>query len=138
MPLWQKANGLLSWLAMATTRIWQTYRESLSETNNWFRKKLEGLGFLVTTYSDVTRASFEKSIKEFVSKAKGAEAIVVYYAGHGIESNGINYLLPTDARLDERDDAEFQGIPLDRVLVKVGEAGAQKFEFWSCWNGLSY
>lgn len=86
---------------------------------------LKSLDFQVISFTDLTRTAFEKSLKEFVNKAKGAEAIVIYYAGHGSESNGINYLLPTDARLDEWDDAEFQGISLDRVLLKMGEVGSK-------------
>ena len=49
---------------------------------------------------------------------------MVYYAGHGIEVGGTNYLVPVDARLRKDTDAEFEAVPLTQVLTAV--RGARK------------
>jgi uncharacterized caspase-like protein len=46
----------------------------------------------------------------------------VYFAGHGVELNGTNYLIPIDARLATDRDVEFEAVPLDRVMSAVGGA----------------
>jgi len=49
---------------------------------------------------------------------------VVYYAGHGMEIGGINYLIPTDAKLAADRDAESQAVALEQVIAAV--SGARK------------
>jgi uncharacterized caspase-like protein len=49
---------------------------------------------------------------------------VIYYAGHGIEMGGRNYLIPVDARLQTDRDVEFEAVPLDQVLSST--EGARK------------
>jgi uncharacterized caspase-like protein len=60
----------------------------------------------------------------FAREAEGADWAVVYYAGHGIEMGGVNYLLPVDARLETDRDAQFEAVPLDQVMSAVD--GAKK------------
>jgi hypothetical protein len=59
----------------------------------------------------------------FEDKAAGADWAVVYYAGHGIEVDGRNYLIPVDAELKRATDAEDETYALDRVLARVAAAG---------------
>jgi Caspase domain len=68
---------------------------------------------------------FKRTIRRFEDLADGADIAVIYYAGHGIEINGINYLIPVDARLANDRDAEDEAVPLDRVIGSAG--GAKKF-----------
>jgi uncharacterized protein len=49
---------------------------------------------------------------------------VVYYAGHGLELNGVNYLVPVDATLERDVDVEDEAIPLDGVLRTIEAANA--------------
>lgn len=58
---------------------------------------LQKLGFTVTVLTDPTRAALIEGLGEFEETAKGSEAAVIYYAGHGAMIDGVNYLLPKDA-----------------------------------------
>ena len=58
--------------------------------------------------------------------AKGAEAALFFYAGHGIEVKGKNYLLPVDASLGENDGEDalpLETLAVDKVLADLGDAG---------------
>jgi len=57
-----------------------------------------------------------RAIREFSAMTRDADVAVVFYAGHGLEVDGTNYLIPTDARLASDIDVEDEAISLDRVL----------------------
>lgn len=80
-------------------------------------------GFDVTLVTDVTRAGFDQALRDFRQQADGADVAMVYFAGHGIESGGTNWLLPVDVRLQESRDLRFEAIELDGLLETL--AGAQ-------------
>ena len=83
------------------------------------------LGFATVTLApDLTRDKFFASLHEFGLEAEKAEWAVVYYAGHGMEIGGVNYLIPVDARLKADSDAETQAVALEQVIAAV--AGARK------------
>ena len=63
------------------------------------------------------------ALAAFEDKATGADWAVVYYAGHGIEVDGRNYLVPVDAQLKRATDVEDETLPLDRVLARMAAAG---------------
>jgi len=67
---------------------------------------------------------FKRAIRKFESEADQADIAVVYYAGHGLEISGTNYLIPTDARLASDRDAEDEAIPLERLVSSAD--GAKK------------
>jgi tetratricopeptide (TPR) repeat protein len=86
---------------------------------------LRGLGFqTVTLAPDVTRDQFFAALRDFGREAEKADWAVVYYAGHGMEIGGVNYLIPTDARLAADRDAESQAVALEQVIAAV--SGAHK------------
>ncbi|MGH6825724.1 caspase family protein [Methyloceanibacter sp.] len=86
-----------------------------------FRK----LGFAeVIEKRDLSLADLSSELKAFGDKAADADWAVVYYAGHGIEVGGVNYVIPIDAELKTSSHVEEEAIPLDRVLSKV--EGAHK------------
>jgi uncharacterized caspase-like protein len=61
---------------------------------------LKGLGFqTVTLANDLTRDKFFATLRAFAAEAEKADWAVVYYAGHGFEIGGVNYLVPIDAKL---------------------------------------
>jgi tetratricopeptide (TPR) repeat protein len=82
-------------------------------------------GFEVTKASDVTRADFIATLNRFADVAAKADWAVIYFAGHGLQLGGVNYLIPVDAKLAADRDVEDEAIPLDRVMSAV--AGARKF-----------
>ena len=86
---------------------------------------LKDVGFQTVTLSnDLTRDKFFEALRGFASDAEKADWAVVYYAGHGFEIGGVNYLVPVDARLAADKDAETEAVALEQVIAAVG--GARK------------
>ncbi len=77
---------------------------------------------LVMPRNDLGAVEFRRALREFGDKARDADIAVIYYAGHGLEVDGINYLIPVDAMLERDSDVYDEAIPLDRVLVAVEPA----------------
>jgi tetratricopeptide (TPR) repeat protein len=88
---------------------------------------LRNVGFdTVTLAVDVTREKLIDALRSFADEAEKADWAMVYYAGHGIEVNGQNYLIPTDAKLATDRDVQFEAIPLDQVMASL--EGAKKLK----------
>jgi tetratricopeptide (TPR) repeat protein len=86
---------------------------------------LRGVGFQsVQVAADLTRDRLAQALQAFAAEADRADWAVVYFAGHGIEIGGVNYLIPTDARLKADRDVPLETVALDQVLATV--AGAKK------------
>lgn len=84
---------------------------------------LHDVGFqTVISVSDLTRDKFFDALKAFAEEAEKADWAVVYYAGHGFEIGGVNYLVPVDAKLASDKDAETQAVALEQVIAAVGAA----------------
>ncbi|TFV39384.1 caspase family protein [Bradyrhizobium frederickii] len=71
---------------------------------------------------DLNVAEMRRALRDFGGKAREADVAVVYYAGHGIELDGTNYLIPTDATLETDSDVLDETIALDRALFAVEPA----------------
>ena len=84
--------------------------------------ELTRLGFEVIEKHDLGVATMRKALGEFEDKVTGAEWAFVYYAGHGMELNGMNWLIPVDAELLRATDTPDEAIPLERVLERVSAA----------------
>ena len=74
------------------------------------------LGFEVTTVRDADLAGMNEALRLFARASAGADVAVVFYAGHGLEVDGVNYLVPVDAQLERDTDVEYEALALDRVL----------------------
>lgn len=85
-------------------------------------RKLERLGFDVTLALDPDFASFGRVLGRYARKTQNANLSLVYFAGHGIELSGRNYLIPTNALLEHEADAEFETISLETVMERSGQA----------------
>ena len=75
---------------------------------------------------DVSRDKMIEALRSFAAAADKADWAVVYYAGHGIEVNGVNYLVPVDAKLASDRDVLFEAMPLDQVMAAID--GAKKLK----------
>jgi uncharacterized caspase-like protein len=60
---------------------------------------LERLGFTLLLRLDLDKAGMDRAVREFAAGLADAEAGVLFYAGHGLEVGGVNYLVPVDAEL---------------------------------------
>jgi hypothetical protein len=82
-------------------------------------QSLRDLGFSVMLGVDLGKAGFEKTVLDFSETLNGAEAAVFYYAGHGLQVDGRNYMVPVDAKLADEADLPFQLVAMDIVLNKL-------------------
>jgi uncharacterized caspase-like protein len=73
----------------------------------------------VVERQDLTLAELSSELKTFGDHALDADWAVIYYAGHGIEVGGINYVIPVDAELKTTGHVEEEAVPLERLLSKV-------------------
>ena len=81
---------------------------------------LEKAGFdVVESRSDLGVVEFKRALREFMFTAQDADIAVVYFAGHGIEIRGSNYLIPVDAKLRSDYDADDEAISLERLILAV-------------------
>ena len=68
---------------------------------------------------DLNAAEMRRALRDFGGRTREADVAVVYYAGHGIELDGTNYLIPTDATLETDSDVLDETLPLERALFAV-------------------
>ena len=80
---------------------------------------LEGLGFEVIKGLDLDERAFEGKLREFAQAARGAAVTVFFYAGHGLQVEGENYLVPTDAKLAEEVDLRLEAFELAAFLRQM-------------------
>lgn len=71
---------------------------------------------------DLNASEMRRSLREFAARTRDADMAVIYYAGHGIELDGSNYLVPTDAMLETDGDVLDETVALDRALYAVEPA----------------
>jgi hypothetical protein len=84
---------------------------------------LKDAGFdVVDSRRDLIAADTRRALRDFADRARDADIAVVYYAGHGIEVDGGNYLIPVDAKLERDTDVYDEALSLDRVLLAVEPA----------------
>ena len=92
------------------------------------------LGFDVTTVRDADLAGMNESLRLFARASAGADVAVVFFAGHGLEVDGVNYLVPVDARLERDTDVEYEALALDRVLRATSGAALRVVILDACRN----
>jgi uncharacterized caspase-like protein len=86
-------------------------------------KMLKAAGFdAVDALTNLPANELRKALRDFGNKNRDADIAVVYYAGHGIELDGVNYLIPIDATLQTDADVLDETVSLDRVLFAVEPA----------------
>jgi uncharacterized caspase-like protein len=83
----------------------------------------KGAGFdVVELKRDLKVAEMRRILRDFSDTVRDADVAIVYFAGHGIEIDGTNYLIPVDAVLERDIDAFDEAIPLDRLLTVIEPA----------------
>lgn len=84
---------------------------------------LKGAGFDVVDWrQDLGILESRRALRDFADRAADADIAVVYYAGHGIEVDGTNYLIPVDAKLERDTDVFDEALSLNRVLQAIEPA----------------
>ena len=80
---------------------------------------LQRLGFAVTRIENADQVTLRRGLQQFALAASASEMAAVFYAGHGIEVDRRNFLVPVDARLLSDADVEFETVPLDLLMRTV-------------------
>ncbi|QPF91164.1 caspase family protein [Bradyrhizobium commune] len=77
---------------------------------------------VVESRRDLNNTDMRRALRDFTEKTRDADIAVIYYAGHGMEVDGTNYLIPVDAVLERDTDAYDEAIALDRILQAIEPA----------------
>lgn len=83
---------------------------------NAMEKTLKLLGFEVIKLNDVTFTSFQKVLKQYADSVINADVTLFYFAGHGIQVDNINYLLPVNAKVEKKEHIPFEAVSVEQVL----------------------
>ena len=86
---------------------------------NEMGKVLKRVGFDVDVVVDATKPQMDQALRRFGNKLDGSSAAVFYYAGHGIQVDGVNYILPIDAALKNERDSTWEASDMTTVLKQM-------------------
>ena len=95
---------------------------------------LRRLGFEVTTELDADRVELTEALRAFTRRSLGADVSLVFYAGHGIEMDGANYLVPVDARIERDVDVRYETVTLEDMLASTLGASLRLVILDACRN----
>ena len=84
--------------------------------------KLKSLGFSVTVLTNLDRKRMNDAIREFSQTASGADAALFYFAGHGMQADGRNYLLPVGQIFEDENDVKNDAVDAVQVLERLESA----------------
>ena len=85
---------------------------------------LKDVGFEVVRHNNLDQRGMKQAMLDFGRKLKaGAEASMFYYAGHGIELSGQNYLVPVDSDIQSQDEADIQNVSVNSFLALMENSG---------------
>jgi uncharacterized protein len=82
---------------------------------------LDALGFQVVWGVNLDKRGFDDKVHEFAKNASDADVAVFFYSGHGMQMNGVNYLIPVDAPI-RKEDLDFQTVTLDLIQRQLSSA----------------
>jgi len=105
------------------------YKGHLSKLNNpindaqAIRDILEERGFEVIYIEDSSKKSMRENLTKFYSKIQKGGVGMFYFSGHGIEVEGQNYLIPTDAKIEAKSDTEYEAVALAKITKRMQNAG---------------
>jgi hypothetical protein len=84
-------------------------------------RALGEIGFDVAQGTDLDRNAMERLLRDFLRKAVAARVALLFYAGHGMQVDGRNYLVPVDAKLEAASDLGFETVELDKILASLDD-----------------
>jgi hypothetical protein len=99
-------------------------RNSVNDARDVSRA-LGELGFEVLHKEDIGLGDMKRAVREFAVKIKDGGVGVFYYAGHGVQLKGVNYLVPVDAQIEREVDVEDECLDAGFVLRQMADAGAR-------------
>jgi len=88
-------------------------------------KALEVVGYKVFRYQNLNEKKFKQAIRDFRQQLSGGEEALFFYAGHGVQLNGANYLLPVDIKGENEDQVKDDAILLQKILDDLEDKKAK-------------
>jgi len=87
---------------------------------------LKAVGFEVMSYTDLDQTAMKRAIREFGTKLRSAGGVgLFYYAGHGVQVKGVNYLIPVGAAVNTEEEVEYESVDAGLVLAQMESARNQ-------------
>lgn len=83
---------------------------------NAIAKKLRDFGYDVEVIFDASRNQIVEALSASLSRAEKADVNLLYYAGHGVQINGVNYLVPTDVSLTNTETLQFSAVKISEII----------------------
>ena len=83
---------------------------------------LKRLGFEVILKKNIRHRDMEEAIEDFGNRLKRGGVGLFYYAGHGLQINGVNYIIPIGAKIKKESDVKFEAVDANRILDEMGNA----------------
>jgi uncharacterized caspase-like protein len=93
------------------------------------RDRLQQLGFEVVAGLDLTKLETQELLAGFAKTVRGADIALFFYAGHGMQVSGRNYLLPVDAMLEDETSLDFEAVAVDFILRQMSRETAIRLVF---------
>jgi hypothetical protein len=122
-------------LVIGNTRYsFQTSLQRAASDSGAIAEELRRLGFTVIRRTNRSKSNLEHDLARFGEVADGSDVALVYYAGHGLQMDGENFLVPTDARLESRDDIDRTLLRLEAVRQRAGRSKLQILLLDVCHN----
>jgi hypothetical protein len=90
---------------------------------NSIKTALEDLGFVVMEYKNLELTEMRRAIDDFGHRLSSYDVGLFFYAGHGLQENSKNYLIPVDAKLETENDVSQNCVDMGRLLGKMEDAG---------------
>lgn len=83
---------------------------------------LQKMGFNVILQTNVSRRGMGMAVETFGKQLKGRDVGLFFYAGHAVQVNGVNYLIPIDANINQETDVEYEALDTGRILATMRNA----------------
>ncbi len=83
---------------------------------------LQELGFDVIKKTNLNKRELEETAEDFENRITSNDVALFYYSGHGLQVDGINYLIPLNANIDEENDVRYEAVELNRIIGKLEKA----------------
>jgi uncharacterized caspase-like protein len=86
---------------------------------------LRRVGFEVTLLRDADKLTMEQAIEAFTRGVPRGSIGLFFFSGHGVQIDGLNYLIPLGARLNESIDVKYRAVAADWILGRMEETGME-------------
>ena len=88
-------------------------------------ENLQSINYKVTLKLDVTQKEMKATIRNFANAVQGGDEVIIFYAGHGVQIQGANYLLPIDLEVENETQVKDDAVQLQRILDDMANSKAK-------------